>query len=311
MNENLVQARQLLALLYINNKEWEKARKEIEKILKIDTNNTTALRYLKEVEENTPKDDDKKKKKKEAVVYKSGNDTVIQPVAKKDNSFWHVILNVVIGVAIGVAIAWYLVVPAGVNIAQSDSNAQIKAISEQLDAKTVAVDELTQQLESLTAENDTLTTSLSSADSKEVAISAYTDLIEATLMYVNKTGGSTDIAETLKLISEDYLENYASESFRNLYNQIYDSVSGSVATDYYNAGYEAYKSEDYTTAIENFEKAFEYDSTNGEALYFLANSYYRSGNTSMAVETYQMVIDNFPDTEKAKKAENYIKEIQG
>lgn len=310
MNANLVQAHQLLALLYINSKEWDKAKKEVEKILKIDTNNTMALRYQKEIEAHAA-EEDKSKKKKEALVYQSGNDTVIQPVAKKDNSFMHMVFHLIIGVAIGVGIGWYLIVPAKINIASADATTQIKIISEQLDAKTVAVDELTQKLESLSQENDTLSTSLNSSESKDVAIRAYSDLIEATLMYINKTGETTDIAETLTLINQDYLAGNASESFKALYTVVYESVSSKVATDYYNSGYEAYKNGEYETAIDKFEKAYEYDPTNGEALYFLANSYNKLGNTAMAVETFQMVVDQFPDTEKAKKAASYIKQIQG
>lgn len=311
MNPKLVQAHQLLALLYINIQDWEKAKKELDKCIKIDTNNTTTLRYLQEVEKNLPAEDEKGKKKKEAIVYKSGNDTVIQPVAKKDTSFLHVIFNVLIGVAIGVCIGWFLILPALVERTQADASAQVKAISEQLDAKTVKVDELTQQLNGLMQERDNLSNSLDATESKDVALRANTDLIEAALMYISKSGDSIEIAETLELINNDYRENAATEGFKNLYQTLFDAVAADVATTYYNIGYEAYRGEDYPTAIENFQKAYDYNPQNGEALYFLGNAYYRSQNTTMAVEIYKKVIEEFPDTEKARKAENYMKEIQG
>lgn len=83
MNSRFVQARQLLALLYLKNHELEKAKKELDKALSIDANNTMTLRYLKEVEEQTPAEEERTRKKKEAIVYQSGNETVIQPVNKK------------------------------------------------------------------------------------------------------------------------------------------------------------------------------------------------------------------------------------
>ena len=49
LNPRLVQGHQLLALLYMDAEEWEKARKELVKCSKIDANNTTTLTYLKEV----------------------------------------------------------------------------------------------------------------------------------------------------------------------------------------------------------------------------------------------------------------------
>ena len=70
-NPKYVHAHQLLALLYINSEEWEKAQKELLKCIQIDTNNTTTLRYLKEVEHMLEPEEDvkgvQKKKKEEAL----------------------------------------------------------------------------------------------------------------------------------------------------------------------------------------------------------------------------------------------------
>ena len=254
MNPRFLQARQLLSLLYINNQDWDKAKKELDKCIKIDANNTMTLRYIKEVEAMMPSEEERVKKKKEAIVYQSGNDTVIQPVGKKEIVGFQTLLNIIIGVVIGVGVAWYLV---------------------------------------------------------NVAVEANTDLIEAALMYMNKTADEQTIAEELELIDQDYLDSDATESFKTLYQTILEAVGPVVAKSYYNTGYEAFRTEEYDTAIENLEKAFKYDATNGEALYNLAQSYNRSGDTDKAVETYKKVIELFPNTEKARKSENYIKELEG
>lgn len=311
MNPRFVQAHQLLALLYINNQDWDKAKKELDKCLKIDTNNTTTLRYLREVESMMPSEEERVKKKKEAIVYQSGNDTVIQPVGRKEIVGFQTLINIVIGVVIGVGIAWYLVLPARVQQAQNSANTQLKTVSEQLDAKTVQVDELTQQISTLTKEKDSLSSSLDEAQGINVAVEANTDLIEAALMYINKSADEQTIAQELELIDDDFLANEATESFKTLYQMILDDVGPVVAKTYYNTGYEAFRTEEYDTAIENLEKAFKYDPSNGEALYNLAQAYNRSGDTDKAVETYKQVIELFPDTEKARKSENYIKELEG
>lgn len=311
MNPRFVQAHQLLALLYINNQDWDKAKKELDKCLKIDTNNTTTLRYLKEVESMMPSEEERVKKKKEAIVYQSGNDTVIQPVGRKEIVGFQTLINIVIGVVIGVGIAWYLVLPARVQQAQNSANTQLKTVSEQLDAKTVQVDELTQQISALTKEKDSLSSSLDEAQGVNVAVEANTDLIEAALMYINKSADEQTIAQELELIDDDFLANEATESFKTLYQMILDDVGPVVAKTYYNTGYEAFRTEEYDTAIENLEKAFKYDPSNGEALYNLAQAYNRSGDTDKAVETYKQVIELFPDTEKARKSENYITELEG
>ena len=100
-----------------------------------------------------------------------------------------------------------------------------------------------------------------------------------------------------------------SEAFDNLYNTLLALVGPGIAESYYNDGYEAYRQENYEDAIPNLEKAFKYDATNGEALYNLANAYYRSGNEDKARETYLQIIDLFPGTEKASKSEAFLEEM--
>ena len=83
-----------------------------------------------------------------------------------------------------------------------------------------------------------------------------------------------------------------------------------IAESYYNDGYEAYRQENYEDAIPNLEKAFQYDATNGEALYNLANAYYRVGDMEKARETYLQIIQLFPGTEKASKSETFLEEME-
>ena len=76
----------------------------------VDCNNTQALRYLKELNQETDKDQPKEEEKnKDYIAYTRDNETIIQPVGVKDNSGFHAILNVVIGLVIGVAVMLSLI----------------------------------------------------------------------------------------------------------------------------------------------------------------------------------------------------------
>lgn len=311
MNPRFLQAHQLLALLYINSQEWEKAKKELEKCLKIDANNTITLRYMNEVQAMMPSEEERGKKKKEAIVYQSGNDTVIQPVGKKDSTGLRTLLNLLLGVAIGVGVAWFLVLPARVQNEQIKAQTEKNAISEQLDAKAVEVAELTKQVESLMQEKDSLNVSLSEAQGVNAAVIASNDLIEAAVMYLNKTGDEMEIAGIMEAITDDYLAKEASEEFVALYQALLGEIGSKVAETYYNTGYEAFRTEEYETAIENLEKAFKYAPENGEALFNLGNAYRKSGDEASAVSVYKQVMELFPDTEKARKSQKYIEDIQG
>lgn len=310
MNPKFVQARQLLALLYMNSQEWEKAKKELERTLRIDANNTITLRYLREVHEMMPSEEERVKKKKEAVVYKSGNETVIQPVGKKDMAGLQTILNIIIGLILGLGIAWFLVLPSRIDKIQSASNDMYKEVSEKLDAKTVQVNELNAQIDELTKETATLTTSLNAAQEANAAIEANTDLIEAALMYIDDTAGELAIADALELIDAAYMENEATESFKNLYATIKSEIGDKVSKESYKVGYDAFKDEDYDTAIEKLTRAYDYNPKNGEALFNLGNAYNKRGDKEKALQIYEEVKKQFPGTEKAKKSETYIKEIK-
>jgi len=86
-------------------------------------------------------------------------------------------------------------------------------------------------------------------------------------------------------------------------------VSSQLATHYYDIGYASYRSDDYENAIPNLERAYRYDNTNGDALFYLGTSYRRTGDNAKAKEIYAQVIDDFPGTEKARNSETYLAEI--
>ena len=48
------------------------------------------------------------------------------------------------------------------------------------------------------------------------------------------------------------------------------------------------------------------DYRNGNAIYYLAQAYNRSGDMESARPYYQYIVDNYPNTEKATTARNYL-----
>ena len=258
-----------------------------------------------------PSEEERGKKKKEAIVYQSGNDTVIQPIGKKDNAGVRTLLNIMLGVVIGVGVAWFLLLPAKVQNEQIKAQAEKNAISEQLDAKAVEVAEMTKQIESLMQEKSNLNVSLNEAQGVNAAVIASNDLMEASVMYLNKTGDEMQIAAIMEEITDEYLEKDATEEFIALYQVLLGEIGAKVAQTYYTTGYEALRTEEYETAIENLTKAFKYEPKNGEALFNLGNAYRKSGDEASAVSVYKQVVELFPDSEKAKKSQKYIEDIQG
>ena len=101
-----------------------------------------------------------------------------------------------------------------------------------------------------------------------------------------------------------------SEAFETLYNTLLALIGPQVAESYDKDGHNAFWAGNYADAIPNLEKAFQYDPTNGQALFDLANSYNRIGEKEKAKVIYRQVIELFPNTEKADKSKNFLAELE-
>ncbi|MCR4749905.1 MAG: tetratricopeptide repeat protein [Lachnospiraceae bacterium] len=313
LNPKHVQGRQLLALLYLNNEQWEDARKELERCRKIDVNNTITLRYLKEADAVLDIEEDfstpaKKKSITDTITYRRGNDTIIQPLNGKENKLPSTIINIVMGIIIGIAVACLLVLPARISAAGEESDAKIKEIGEQLDEKNSTINSLEQEKNSLTAKVEKLDNELATYTGEGGTISSMDNLLNAVMAYLSDPEDTSTVAGYLDLIDEGFVDT-STETFREVYYMIRTRIGGTVGSTYFEEGMHAYQNEQYDEAIENLSKAYAYDNTNVDALYNLANAYRKSGDNVNAIANYQTLVDNYPDTELATRAQSFLNEL--
>lgn len=320
LNPKFIRAHHLLALLYMNMEEWEKARRELVKCQVIDTNNTTTLRYLKEVDKmQTPDDGAKNKKKKniakESVEYRSGNETIIQPMNVKEQKSSSAMVNLLVGLAIGVAAACFLILPARIQSAKTAMTEQLRVVSEQSDSKTATINDLESRLNALQAERDSLNEEVQAYLGGDGSMETMDQLLLASELYMQGPGedGETAqmqaIAEHLKNITDQTDVTSTSAAFQSVYQLIYDGVCPKLAQVYYTEGYDAYRNGQYADAIEQLNQAWEYDQTNVDALYYLAGSYRKNGDTDQAKELYSQLVELFPDSERTSKANQALQEL--
>lgn len=314
LNPKFIRAHQLLALLYMDSEQWERAQRELQKCAAIDRNNTLTLRYLKEVELMlTPDENVKqsaKRKKEEAVRYQSDNEIIIQPLNVKEQKGGGVstLLNIGLGIIIGLAAMYFLVVPSVEANVNNEAKKSITEIGNQLDAKTSRVQELETNIEDMQAEIDRLNGELANYVGTDGTLKTVESLLMAANTYLG-TGDLYQTAANLETIASEVNLEETSESFNQLYQALLTKIGPQLSADYYMEGYNAYRTEDYTVAIENLEKSVYYDAANGDALFQLARAYHKAEERYNAIETYEKVVELFPGTEKERKALQYLNQL--
>lgn len=145
-NSKLIKGYHLLALIQIKNEEWNKARRTLRKAAKIDKTNTTTLRFLREVDEQTGVTTKLEHKSK---GFFKGNQTIqdredslfgdqpIQPPVYKSRGRASLFFTLMAGFAAGALAFWLLAVPAIRQGIYREANKQIVKYSESLASQGV------------------------------------------------------------------------------------------------------------------------------------------------------------------------------
>ena len=329
-NPHLIQGHLLLALLFLDSEQYARAKKSVASVLAIDVGNTMALSYLKYANKMLGIEEDdgagaggsltSKKKKSESVraaegsvTYQSGNDIIIQPADVHEPRGASSLLNILIGLIIGVAVTYFLVLPARIQVARNEMSDELKAISDNSDAKSARISELEQSVEALEQEKTQLQTAIDDYTGSGGDALKVDALLVSVKGYLDNPEDPTQIAETLYSIDRDYIETLASDSYRGLYQKMMTLVAPSVSAKLYESGKTSVNQSDYTTAVTTLEEAWFFAKTleqpDPEVLYELAVAYQMAGENDKAKDTYQSVISTFPDSSTAGKASERLDEM--
>ncbi len=315
LNPKYVKARKLLALLYLHKGDYDKALKGLEACRKIDCGDVDTLRYLQEAELGVyggdPAGGKKRKEKKErvaAVSFSNGNETIIQPVGHKESMGLTALLQIGMGILVGVLVTYFLVVPGRESAVRAECNEQQLLLGEQLDAKTLEITETNARIRELEQTIADQRAELEGYTGTNGVLTVNDHLLAAASAYLDESQGALAVEQYLGTIPESYLET-ASAEFRELYAQLKLAIGDSVAESYYDSGLEAYRQQDYAVAIDSLEKAYLYDPSNDDALYYLGVCYYDSGEPDSAAEKFNELLAIFPESSQADKARQRLEEI--
>lgn len=316
LNPKYICAYQLLSLLYIQEDEKEKAVRYLRKAQKIDVNNTTTLRYLRELGASLESVNNE-------VAKKEGQDTLKEEMKasnesrreepkyfsppgeyKEEKNGWYSFLNIVIGIIIGVCVVFFLVVPTVEQNLTRKYNESVRAENEKqasAEAKLTTVENEKEQLDETIKELNKEVKQLKADQFNE---KTYNSFLEAVKTYID--GDKEASAEKLLAIDMSKIELKAA---KNIYNTIKDLTFNDISTNLYNEGNTNYNRGKYDDAIKSYKEALKYNKDNVDAILFLGKSYQKKREDKKAANYFNKIIKNYPDSNRVGEATTLLDKL--
>lgn len=318
LNPRFVKALQLLTLLYMKSEEYDKALKYLMKANKVDVSNTTTLKYMKEIDElsgithstSIEVEQGQSKENKKPKVEKS---LFTGSSYKEDKPNIWLIINLFLGAIIGSIVVFLLFIPT-INSAHAGKldKLEIEYI-DKLNTKDFTVSSLEDDKVTLQKEIDSLKETLKGQEVVKYDEAIFDSLFEAATVYSAELekGNEMDIdymkiADSLNKVNFDALER---EGAISLYQKIKEVSYVKSANKLYDEGHDLYSAKKYEEAKATLTKAYTYDPTNVNTIYFLGRTYHQLKDNENALIYYNILIDEYPDSSRATEAKSKKAEI--
>ena len=177
-NPKLIKGYHLLALVQIKEGEYNKARRTLRKAAKIDKTNTTTLRFLREIDEQTGVSTrlERQNKRNRKAVDSSENDMAIQIPQYKEKGRIPLFFTLVAGFCAGLLAFYLLAVPAIRQGIYREANQQIMKYSDAVSSQGA---ELTKAQSQAQESGDTVEAASKQIEEEKKKSSSYEALIEA------------------------------------------------------------------------------------------------------------------------------------
>lgn len=313
---NFIKAHLLLALLYMESEEYDKAYPVLKRVVQIDHGNTQAQLYLREIakinKQKGIKTRTRSKAKDDIVRYERDNEIIIQPAkVVEPNTSKGALAGFVIGVLLGAGVLFFLVMPTRLQSVRTEFEGAIRTANEQQEAQATTITSLEKQVQELTDQRDAVINQYGDLYSDENNTEAVNALISAIGAYLSDTENMEAVMPYMDICvqNETFFQNNTN-SILGLYSSLKNLVSPALAQSHYDAGYQAYGEEAFEEAIEQLELAVAYYTGNADSYYYLGSAYQANGNVSKAEEMYQIIVEQFPGTTRAGQASRALTALQ-
>lgn len=297
---NYVKAQELLALLYIHHEDYTKAGRYLYQALKVDHYNPLAQRYMEEAKRNTGRAEVEKRKLKNAFSHRQmQDDDVILPPGYKENTGWQSILNILVGLVLGAMVIFFLVMPAVSEAMNVRHNQELRSYLEQVNQKSIRIDELEQQIEAAKKAQEDAEASLSALVSDNGGVlSQYQNLVRILQAYRDEdmqTAVLLYVDTDMTVLNDGVLNNTVAWIQQDMTENGYQVLM--------EMGDEAMNQEGgAASAVEYYQKSLQIRGGNTEVIYKLGMAWQAQGNTDQANEYFGDIIMNYPDSDYVEDA---------
>lgn len=296
---NFVKAQQLLALLYIHHEDYTKAGRCLFQALKVDRYNPMTQRYMTIAKQNTGRAEVEKRKLKNAFSHRQmQDDDIILPPSYKENTGLQSVLNILAGLVLGVVAMFFLVTPTIQESISSKYTEEVRRGLEQVNQKSLEIDELNRQLEEASSAKQEAESSLAAmVNNSGGVLSQYQRLVQILEAY-----RAEDMPAAVRL--------YVETDFSILNDGVLDSTVAWVQQDMAQNGYQvleqlgdaAMSQGSMAEAVDYFQKSLQIKGDNIGVIYKIGLAYKGAGDTETANEYFGDIIMNHPNSEFAAQA---------
>jgi len=308
-NPKFVRALLLLALIYMKNCEYEKARRCLVRVQKIDVANVTALRYLEEIRLNTqPGGQAAQEENKE--LEESSFASQIVPITsyREEKPNFIAFITFFLGILIGVAVIYFMAVP---NIRQSikeDYNKKERNYSSVISAKDVQISTLESTIRILEDKIEDLERIIRREEGYTlIDYEPFIDLMYAYQEYLKQEAVTVEQTEKLLQDAQNLdMTEMTDLSAVALHEDMIEVLEGRAGTLYFEEAMLVFGTGNMEGALPLFEKAYFYAPDNPELVYHFARVCHELGDFIRAKEFYEMILNNYQYSSRYQEAEIYL-----
>lgn len=299
-----LEAWNLLALCYSNRQEHNKAVSCIEKVLALDFNNPKAMQYARELNPT--------KMKKDAKNTKNGGgkqprmvSTFRYPERRTSVIGKTEIVSFVVGIICTTAVLMTLIVPAWVD-AKTNKITELEKKVAQLQKEGGSASNVSEEYAVIKAENERLKQENQAYQEKETLQIKLDKISQASAL-----SEQNDVQSAALLLAEVDATGLPEES-DILYKSLRENIYPEAAKSFYNVARTQFMNKNYDEALGNFENSLKF--ANGEdfvddSVYYLGKIAEEKGDIEKAKSYFQRIINEFPDSNQFKNAENSLNNL--